>query len=96
MAAKNKQRKKSKTAQKVTFQEKEHEPGAENSGGEEEEDSAADEGKDKAKQDEEELSLDEILLLGGTQVSLASCLFFNVCGHKYTECNTCFFHVTYI
>ncbi|XP_028252333.1 CCAAT/enhancer-binding protein zeta [Parambassis ranga] len=67
MAAKNKQRKKSKTANKVTFKEEENEPEAENSGGEEEEESAADEDEDKVKQDEEELSVDEILLLGGTR-----------------------------
>ncbi|XP_022622596.1 CCAAT/enhancer-binding protein zeta [Seriola dumerili] len=66
MAAKNKHRKKSK-ATKVTFQPEENEPEAENSGGEEDEEAAADEGEGRAKKDEEEFSLEEVLRLGGTQ-----------------------------
>lgn len=69
MAAKNKHRKKSKASSKVTFVPAEHDMEAEDGGGEEEEDSAADEGEDGAMK-EEEFSLDEVLRLGGTQVSL--------------------------
>uniref|UniRef100_A0A3B4EU84 CCAAT/enhancer-binding protein zeta n=1 Tax=Pundamilia nyererei TaxID=303518 RepID=A0A3B4EU84_9CICH len=62
MAAKNKQRKKSK---KVTFEAEENEPEAKNSGGEE------DEGEEKntkeEEREEEELSLEEVLRLGGTK-----------------------------
>lgn len=65
MAAKNKQRKKSK---KVTFEAEENEPEAKNSGGEE------DEGEEKntkeEEREEEELSLEEVLRLGGTKVNL--------------------------
>lgn len=65
MAAKNKQRKKSK---KVTFEAEENEPEAKNSGGEE------DEGEEKntkeEEREEEELSLEEVLRLGGTKVIL--------------------------
>lgn len=70
MAAKNKHRKKSKASSEVTFEPEEHDMEAENSGGEEEGDSAGDEGEDRAKQEEEEFSLDEVLRLGGTQVGL--------------------------
>ncbi|KAM6992818.1 CCAAT/enhancer-binding protein zeta [Tautogolabrus adspersus] len=68
MAAKNKQRKRSKATTKVTFQ-PENDMEAENDAGEEDgDDEAAGEGEDKAKQDEEEeFSLDEVLRLGGTQ-----------------------------
>lgn len=69
MAAKNKHRKKSKATNKVTFQPEEKDMEAENSGGEEDEDSAAEEGEGTTKK-EEEFSLDEVLRLGGTQVSL--------------------------
>lgn len=64
MAAKNKHRKKSKATNKVTFQPEDDELEAENSSGEE------DEGEDRGKQEEEEFSLEEVLRLGGTQVSL--------------------------
>lgn len=70
MAAKNKHRKRSKASSKVTFQPEENDMEAENSGGDEEEDPAADEGEDGGKNEEEEFSLDEVLRLGGTQVSL--------------------------
>ncbi|XP_044024988.1 CCAAT/enhancer-binding protein zeta [Siniperca chuatsi] len=66
MAAKNKHRKKSKATSKVTFEPEENDVEAENSGGEEDEDSAADEGEGRAEKDEE-FSLDEVLRLGGTQ-----------------------------
>lgn len=62
MAAKNKQRKKPKAANKVSFEAEENDMEAEQSGGEEDED------KVRVKNDEEELSLDEVLRLGGTQV----------------------------
>ncbi|XP_031607434.1 CCAAT/enhancer-binding protein zeta isoform X1 [Oreochromis aureus] len=65
MAAKNKQRKKSKATKKVTFEAEGNEPEAENSGGEE------DEGEEKntkeEEREEEELSLEEVLRLGGTK-----------------------------
>lgn len=68
MAAKNKQRKKSKATKKVTFEAEGNEPEAENSGGEE------DEGEEKntkeEEREEEELSLEEVLRLGGTKVNL--------------------------
>ncbi|XP_029281106.1 CCAAT/enhancer-binding protein zeta [Cottoperca gobio] len=67
MAAKNKQRKKSKASNKVTFQPAEDDMQAENSGGEEDEDPADDGEEDKGQTEEEEFSLDEVLRLGGTQ-----------------------------
>ncbi|XP_041661344.1 CCAAT/enhancer-binding protein zeta [Cheilinus undulatus] len=67
MAAKNKHRKKTKSAKKVTFQYAENDMEAENSGGEEDEDPDTGGGEDKAKKDEEEFSLEEVLRLGGTQ-----------------------------
>lgn len=66
MAAKNKHRKKPKTSQKTTFQPEENDVEAENGGEEEDEHSAKGRAK---KEDEEELDLDEVLRLGGTQVS---------------------------
>lgn len=41
---------------------------AENGSGEEDEDSAPDQGEYRAKEDEDEFSLEEVLRLGGTQV----------------------------
>ncbi len=70
MAAKNKHRKKSKASGKVTFQPEENLNEAENNSGEEDEDSAADECEESANKDEE-LNLEEVLRLGGTQVGLA-------------------------
>ncbi|XP_040920551.1 CCAAT/enhancer-binding protein zeta isoform X2 [Toxotes jaculatrix] len=67
MAAKNKHRRKPKRTNKVTFQPEENELEAENGSGEEDGDSAADGGEGRAKKDKEEFSLDEVLLLGGTQ-----------------------------
>ncbi|XP_033504858.2 CCAAT/enhancer-binding protein zeta [Epinephelus lanceolatus] len=67
MAAKNKHRKNAKATKKVTFQPADNDMEAENGGGEEDGDPAADEGEDRGKKEEEELSLDEVLRLGGTQ-----------------------------
>ncbi|KAK1889536.1 CCAAT/enhancer-binding protein zeta [Dissostichus eleginoides] len=68
MAAKNKQRKKSKAGFKVSFQPAKDDMEAENSGGEEGEDPAEDGRKDKGKKgEEEEFNLDDVLRLGGTQ-----------------------------
>ncbi|XP_069033548.1 CCAAT/enhancer-binding protein zeta [Embiotoca jacksoni] len=70
MAAKNKQRKKSKGPKTMSFQSEDNDPEAGNSGGEEEEEDegpAADKGANKAKKDEEEFSLEEVLRLGGTR-----------------------------
>lgn len=68
MAAKNKHRKKLKATKKVNFQAEENDMEAENGSGEEDEDPAPDEGQHRAKKDEEEFSLDEVLRLGGTRV----------------------------
>lgn len=71
MAAKNKQSKKSKAGSKVSFQPAKDDMEDENSGGEEGEDPAEDGRKDKGKKgEEEEFNLDDVLRLGGTQVSL--------------------------
>lgn len=72
MAAKNKHRKKSKASGKVTFRPEENDMEAENGGGEEDEDSGAGRGggRPKKEEEEEEFNLDEVLRLGGTQVSL--------------------------
>lgn len=71
MAAKNKHHKKSKASGKVTFQPEENDMEAENNGGEEDGDPGADEGEGRAKkEEEEEFRLEEVLRLGGTQVSL--------------------------
>lgn len=68
MAAKNKHRKKSKATKKVTFESEDKEPAAGNNSGE------ADGGKEKKeKAEEEELDLEEVLRLGGTQVSSPTC-----------------------
>ncbi|KAM9354642.1 CCAAT/enhancer-binding protein zeta [Pholidichthys leucotaenia] len=64
MAGKNKHRKKSKTDKNVTFQTEDEEPEVVHSGGEEEE---KDEGGKKWRNKEEELSLEEVLRLGGTK-----------------------------
>lgn len=66
MAAKNRQRKKSKASDEVKLELEENNQEAENSGGEEDEAAAVDEAVD-----DEEFSLDEVLRLGGTRVSLA-------------------------
>ncbi|KAM7395906.1 hypothetical protein PAMA_007265 [Pampus argenteus] len=71
MAAKNKLRKKPKATNKVTFQPEDGEMEAENSSGEEDEGSAADGGEDRAKKEEDEFSLEEVLRLGGTQADYA-------------------------
>lgn len=70
MAAKNKHRKKSKATTKVTFQPEDNDMEAENGGGEGDEDGAAVGGEDRMEK-EEEFNLEEVLRLGGTQVSLA-------------------------
>ncbi|KAM6906626.1 CCAAT/enhancer-binding protein zeta [Lycodopsis pacificus] len=68
MAAKNKDRKKSKASgNKVTFHPADNDMEAENSGEEEAEGPAADGGGDRRMKKEDEISLDEILQLGGTQ-----------------------------
>lgn len=56
----------------MTFQPEENDMEAENNGGEGDEDPGADEGEGRAKkeEEEEEFSLEEVLRLGGTQVSL--------------------------
>lgn len=63
MAAKNKHQKKSKSSRKVTSKYKENDMEAEEDG-----DIGDVEDESKAKTDEEELSLDEVLHLGGTRV----------------------------
>lgn len=70
MAAKNKHRKKSKATRKVTFQPEDNDMEAENGSGEGDEDGAAVGGEDRMEK-EEEFNLEEVLRLGGTQVSLA-------------------------
>ena len=91
MAAKNKIRKRSKATSKVTFQPEDEDPEAENGSGEEEEDSTVNGGQDKGKKAEEEFNLEEVLKLGGTQVSFSrSSGFINK--HKmtsYTLFNKC-------
>ncbi|XP_070705152.1 CCAAT/enhancer-binding protein zeta [Pempheris klunzingeri] len=67
MAAKNKQRRKSKTTSKVTFEPEKDDMEAENSGGEEDGDLEADGGEVATKKEKEEFSLEEVLRLGGTQ-----------------------------
>lgn len=69
MAARNKQRRRSKAPQKVTFEPEENEEEAGSGSGAEDEDPAADEREDKATKGEDEFSLEEVLRLGGTQVS---------------------------
>lgn len=72
MAAKNKQRRRKKDDKKVTFNpgETDMEPG--NSGGVEDGGTAAGGGQTKPSDGEQEFSLDEVLRLGGTQVSPGS------------------------
>ncbi|KAM9840130.1 CCAAT/enhancer-binding protein zeta isoform 2-T2 [Aulostomus maculatus] len=68
MAAKNKQRKKSKATNKVTFQPQDNDVEEENSSGAADGGSPAEEFEaTKKKRDEEEFSLEEVLRLGGTQ-----------------------------
>lgn len=66
MAAKKKQRKKVQTNWKMASKYRNNDLGAENSGEEEE----ADSGNAKDENKDEELSLDEVLHLGGTRVSV--------------------------
>lgn len=63
MAAKNKHHKKSKLSRKVTSKYKENDMEAEEDG-----DTGDVEDENSAKKDEEDLSLDEVLHLGGTRV----------------------------
>ncbi|KAL6095491.1 cebpz [Pungitius sinensis] len=67
MAAINKRRRKSKGSRKGTFQPAEADMEAENISGEEDGDPEADGGEDRATEEEEEFSLDDVLRLGGTQ-----------------------------
>ncbi|KAF3703208.1 CCAAT/enhancer-binding protein zeta CCAAT-box-binding transcription factor [Channa argus] len=67
MAPKNRHPRKPKAANKVTFEPEENDMEPEAGSGEEGEDPAAGGGEQRAKKDEEEFSLDEVLRLGGTQ-----------------------------
>ncbi|KAM8832147.1 CCAAT/enhancer-binding protein zeta [Spinachia spinachia] len=67
MAAINKRRRKSKGSRKGTFQAAEADMEAENMGGEEDGDPEAGGVEDRATEEEEEFSLDDVLRLGGTQ-----------------------------
>ncbi|XP_024146780.1 CCAAT/enhancer-binding protein zeta [Oryzias melastigma] len=67
MAAKNKHRKRPKAAQKGAFWKKESEEEPEINGNEEDADPAADETEETTEADGEELSLEEVLRLGGTK-----------------------------
>lgn len=70
MAAKNKHRKRPKAAQKGAFWKKESEEEPEINGNEEDADPAADETEETTEADGEELSLEEVLRLGGTKVGV--------------------------
>lgn len=72
MGAKNKQRRKRNSAKKVTFNPKETDMEAESSGAGENGGTAADGGQTQSDDGGEELSLDEVLRLGGTQVGSRS------------------------
>ncbi|XP_075326920.1 CCAAT/enhancer-binding protein zeta [Odontesthes bonariensis] len=67
MAAKNKNRKRSKATKKMTFGSEDNEPEPENGGEEEEDDGAADEDAGTTRGEEEELNMEEVLRLGGTR-----------------------------
>lgn len=69
MAAKNKHRKRPKTAKKGAVWSKDSEEEPEMNGNEEDVDPAAGDTEETKEADGEELSLDEVLRLGGTKVS---------------------------
>ena len=68
MAAKNKNRKRSEAGRKASFQSKEDDMEAENGSVEEDENHGAN-GGDEGAGNDDEFSLEEVLRLGGTQVS---------------------------